>query len=159
MVNGYGPTECTVTCLRCDVVAGQPVAIGRPIPGMTAWVLDADLVPVPDGQMGELCVGGAGLAAGYHNQPELTAAKFVQHPWLGRIYRTGDLVHTEPDGTIFYHGRIDSQVKLRGYRIELEAIEARLAGCAGASRATGWRRCSPPMWSSPMPPIRPISAI
>jgi non-ribosomal peptide synthetase-like protein len=135
MVNGYGPTECTVTCLRCDVVAGQPVAIGRPIPGVTAWVLDADLIPVPNGQLGELCIGGAGLAVGYHNQPELTAAKFVQHHRLGRIYRTGDLVHTQPDGTIFYHGRIDSQVKLRGYRIELEAIEARLAGCRGVREA------------------------
>jgi non-ribosomal peptide synthetase-like protein len=135
MVNGYGPTECAVTCLRSDVVAGQPVTIGRPVPGMTAWVLDADLTPVPDGQLGELCVGGAGLALGYHNQPELTAAKFLWHPRLGRIYRTGDLVHAQPDGTVFYHGRIDSQIKLRGYRIELEAVEGRLAGCPGVREA------------------------
>ncbi|QUQ72196.1 non-ribosomal peptide synthetase [Kutzneria sp. CA-103260] len=135
MVNGYGPTECTVTCMRQDIVPGEPVAIGRPVPGMRAWALDDKLEPVAPGEKGELCMGGAGLAAGYLNQPELTAAKFVEHPKLGRIYRTGDLVHAEPDGTFFYHGRIDSQVKLRGYRIELEAIEAVLARCPGIREA------------------------
>jgi amino acid adenylation domain-containing protein len=135
MVNGYGPTECTVTCLRSDVVAGQPITVGRPVPGMRAWVLDEDLMPVPDGEPGELCMTGAGLALGYLNQPELTAAKFPDLPLLGRVYRTGDLVHAGPDGTLFYHGRIDSQVKLRGYRIELEAVEACLARCDGVREA------------------------
>jgi non-ribosomal peptide synthetase-like protein len=135
MVNGYGPTECTVTCMRQDIVPGEPVAIGKPVPGMRAWALDDNLEPVARGDKGELCMSGAGLALGYLNQPELTKAKFVDHPELGRIYRTGDLVHAEPDGTFFYHGRIDSQVKLRGYRIELEAIESILARCPGIREA------------------------
>jgi non-ribosomal peptide synthetase-like protein len=135
MVNGYGPTECSVTCLRQDVVPGKPVAIGRPVPGMWAWILDENLQPVPSGEKGELCMGGAGIALGYLNRLDLTAEKFPQHPVYGRIYRTGDLVHAGPDGTLFYHGRIDSQVKLRGYRIELEAIEAVLARCPGVREA------------------------
>ncbi|MET8847848.1 amino acid adenylation domain-containing protein [Amycolatopsis sp. NPDC004625] len=135
MVNGYGPTECTVTCLRADVEPGKPVAIGRPVPGMRALVLDDRLEPVGPGEKGELCMTGAGLALGYHGKPELTAEKFPQHPRLGRLYRTGDLVSAGPDGTLFYHGRIDSQVKLRGYRIELEAIEASLARHPGVREA------------------------
>ncbi|WP_112261325.1 non-ribosomal peptide synthetase [Lentzea terrae] len=135
MVNGYGPTECTVTCLRQDIVAGQPIAIGHPVPGARAWVLDEQLRPVPPGQQGELCMSGIGLAIGYLNLPELTAEKFPDHPLVGRIYRTGDLVHAEPDGTLFYHGRIDSQVKVRGYRIELEAVETVLARCDGVREA------------------------
>jgi non-ribosomal peptide synthetase-like protein len=135
MVNGYGPTECTVTCMRQDIVPGEQVAIGRPVPGMTAWALDDNLEPVAPGHQGELCMGGTGLALGYLNQPELTATKFVDHPTLGRIYRTGDLVHAEPNGTFFYHGRIDSQVKLRGYRIELEAIESVLVRSPGIREA------------------------
>jgi non-ribosomal peptide synthetase-like protein len=135
MVNGYGPTECTVTCLRHDITPGQPVAIGRPVPGMRAWVLDENLEPVPDGEKGELCMGGTGLATGYLNQPELSSSKFLQHPRFGRVYRTGDLVHVEADGTCYYHGRIDSQVKLRGYRIELEAVESCLARCEGIREA------------------------
>lgn len=135
MVNGYGPTECTVTCVRQDVIAGQPVAIGRPVHGMRAWVLDDELHPVRDGERGELCMGGAGVALGYLHRPELNETKFPEHPRFGRLYRTGDLVHAEPDGTLYYHGRIDSQVKLRGYRIELEAIEACLANCPGVREA------------------------
>ncbi|WIY00898.1 amino acid adenylation domain-containing protein [Amycolatopsis mongoliensis] len=135
MVNGYGPTECTVTCLRADVEPGKPVAIGKPVPGMRAWVLDERLEPVKPGEKGELCMSGTGLALGYHNKPELTDEKFPRHPRLGRLYRTGDLVHAEADGTLFYHGRIDSQVKLRGYRIELEAIEASLARFPGVREA------------------------
>ena len=135
LVNGYGPTECTVTCLRGDVIPGQAIAIGHPVAGMRAWVLDEDLQPVLDGELGELCVSGVGLAVGYYNRPELTDAKFPEHPRLGRIYRTGDLAHAAADGTFFYHGRIDSQVKLRGYRVELEAIEACLARCDGVREA------------------------
>ncbi len=135
MVNGYGPTECTVTCLRQDIVAGQPIAVGHAVPGMRAWVLDEHLNPVAPGHKGELCMSGAGLALGYLNLPELSTEKFPDHPALGRLYRTGDLVHAEPDGTLFYHGRIDSQVKVRGYRIELEAIETCLARCDGVREA------------------------
>ncbi|MEU8548975.1 amino acid adenylation domain-containing protein [Streptomyces roseoverticillatus] len=135
MVNGYGPTECTVTCLRHDVVPGERIAIGRPVPGMQAWILNADMEPVRPGEQGELCMSGPGLALGYLGEPEKTAAGFPHHPRLGRLYRTGDLVHREPDGTLIYHGRIDSQVKLRGYRIELEAIESSLARCTGVREA------------------------
>ena len=135
MVNGYGPTECSITCLRADVVPGRQIAIGRPIGGVTAWVIDEAMNALADGQQGELCLGGIALARGYRHRTELTELKFPQHPQLGRIYRTGDLVERNADGNFLYHGRIDAQVKLRGYRIELEAIEARLAACAGVSSA------------------------
>lgn len=138
LVNGYGPTECAVTCLRGDIAQGLPITIGKPIPGMAAWTLDDSLQPVADGDRGELCIGGAGIARGYRHRPELTAEKFVDHPELGRLYRTGDLVHREADGNFFYHGRIDAQVKLRGYRVELAEIEARLAVLPGV-RAAGCR--------------------
>jgi len=135
MVNGYGPTECAVVCLRCDVVPGQPVGIGFAVPGMTAWVLDEALEPVVEGTQGELCMGGTGVARGYRNRAELTAEKFVDHPRLGRIYRTGDLVDRDAAGCVFYHGRIDAQVKIRGYRVELGEIEARLAALPGVRAA------------------------
>ncbi|WP_296611342.1 non-ribosomal peptide synthetase [Sphingomonas sp.] len=138
LVNGYGPTECAVTCLRGDIAAVLPITIGKPIPNMAAWALDEELQPVADGERGELCIGGAGVARGYRHRPDLTAEKFVEHPEFGRIYRTGDLVHREVDGDFFYHGRIDAQVKLRGYRVELAEIEARLAALPGV-RAAGCR--------------------
>ncbi|MFM9935004.1 MAG: amino acid adenylation domain-containing protein [Novosphingobium sp.] len=135
MVNGYGPTECAVTCLRGDIAPGGPITIGRPVPGMQAYVLDEALRLVPDGTQGELCMGGAGVARGYRHRPELTAEKFFDHPVCGRLYRTGDLVHREPSGDLFYHGRIDAQVKIRGYRVELGEIEARLAALPGVRAA------------------------
>lgn len=138
MVNGYGPTECAVTCVRGDVLPGQPVTIGKAVQGFAALVLDDDLNEVPQGAQGELCMAGAGVARGYRNRPDLTAEKFVDHPRLGRIYRTGDLVNYDERGDLHYHGRIDAQVKLRGYRIELGEIEARLAGIDGV-RAAGCR--------------------
>jgi non-ribosomal peptide synthetase-like protein len=128
--NGYGPTECTVTCLRGTVRAGEPVTIGRAIPGSFAAIIDpedAELREISDASEGELVVGGLSLARGYRGQPETTAARFIDHPTLGRVYRTGDLVHRDGRGDFHYHGRIDAQVKLRGYRIELGAIEAKLA--------------------------------
>ncbi|MFD7899393.1 amino acid adenylation domain-containing protein [Streptomyces sp. NPDC059743] len=141
----YGPTEATVTCLLHRVGAepgaglgrgqdNEPGAsampIGRPVAGTRAYVLDADLRPVPAGVPGELCLGGVRLARGYHGRPELTADRFVPDP-LGtepgqRLYRTGDLVRHRPDGTIEFLGRIDHQVKIRGLRIELGEIEAAL---------------------------------
>lgn len=135
MVNGYGPTECTVTVVRGDVTPGSPVTIGRPVPGHTAFVVDADLRPIADGEIGELCLAGPGLARGYRNRDDVTRLKFPVHPELGRIYRTGDLVRREATGELVYLGRIDAQVKLRGYRIELEAIEAHLAQCPGVREA------------------------
>ena len=135
LVNGYGPTECTVTALRGAIREGSPITIGRPIIGMHAWVLDEDLQEVPEGCWGELCLGGIGLALGYWKHPEITAEKFYFHPRLGRLYQTGDIVHREPDGSYYYHGRRDSQVKIRGYRLELEDVEAQLAKCPGVRSA------------------------
>ncbi len=135
MVNGYGPTECAVTCLRCDIVPGQPVGIGRPVPGAVAFVADSRLGEVPIGEQGELCVGGLGVARGYRHRQDLTTEKFIDHPDYGRIYRTGDLVECDATGMFFYHGRIDGQVKIRGYRVELGEIEARLTAMGGVRSA------------------------
>lgn len=134
-INGYGPTECTVTATHTIIKPGDAITIGKVIRGLQAYVLDETLEEVPDGASGELCLAGVGLARGYRHRPELTAQKFPTHPKFGRIYRTGDLVERAPDGSFIFHGRIDAQVKLRGYRIELEAIEARLAECAGVREA------------------------
>jgi len=133
--NGYGPTECTVTTMHGRVKKGEVITIGRPVPGFRTYVLSEALEEVRLGERGELCIGGVGLARGYRNRPELTAQKFPFHPSLGRIYRTGDLVSQNESGLFFYHGRIDAQVKLRGYRVELEAIESRLAECEGVREA------------------------
>lgn len=135
LVNGYGPTECSVTSVRGDVVPGESISIGRPVPGISAWVLDESLADVEAGNQGELCLGGVGLARGYWKDAVLTAQKFIEHPKFGRLYRTGDLVRRETDGRFFYDGRIDAQVKLRGHRIELSGIEAVLADCAGVHAA------------------------
>lgn len=135
LVNGYGPTECTVTSLRGDVTVGRPITIGTPVAGLSAWALDEHLNPVADDIRGELFLGGAGLARGYWKRPELTAERFIEHPTYGRLYRTGDLVHRDALGQFHYHGRIDSQVKIRGYRVELEEIESHLASCPGVRAA------------------------
>ena len=133
--NGYGPTETTVTALRCRVPPEGPVLIGEPVPGMEAFVLSADGQLLPDGEFGELCLRGVGLARGYLNLPEETARRFEKHGSLGRIYHTGDLVRKEACGGYSYHGRIDSQVKIRGHRIELEEIESRLIRIDGIREA------------------------
>ena len=135
LVNGYGPTECTVTAVRGDVLPGRPVTIGRPVPGLEALVVDSRMTPVADGESGELCLAGAGLARGYRHREDLTREKFPLLPGFGRVYRTGDLVRADSGGDLVYLGRIDAQVKLRGYRVELEAIEACLARCDGVREA------------------------
>lgn len=135
LVNGYGPTECAVTVVRGPATAGAAVSIGHPVPGAAAWILDDALRDVPDGEVGELCLGGACLARGYWNAPDLTARKFPVHPRHGRLYRTGDLARRAADGSLVCLGRVDSQVKLRGYRVELEEIESRLASRPGVRAA------------------------
>ena len=131
LVNGYGPTECTVTVLRGRVHEGRPVTIGTPVRGHRAWIGGG-------AAEGELCIAGPGIARGYLRRPQESAQKFPSHPEHGRYCRTGDLVRRDAGGAYEYLGRIDAQVKVRGYRIELEAVEARLAGCAGV-RAAGCR--------------------
>ncbi len=139
--NGYGPTECTVTSVRGPFHSGGPVTIGRAVSGIGAHVLDEHFETCGEGELGELCLSGVGLARGYLHRPELDAEKFPLHPRLGRIYRTGDLARKLPNGELECLGRIDSQVKLRGHRIELEDIDAHLSRCAGvrsaASRVQG----------------------
>lgn len=126
--NAYGPTEATVwsTVAEIKSVSEKP-PIGRPIANTEIYILDKHLQPVPIGILGELYIGGDGLARGYLNSPELTAKKFIPNPFNGKketiIYQTGDLARYRPDGNIEFLGRIDNQVKIRGFRIELSEIE------------------------------------
>ncbi|MDB9414330.1 non-ribosomal peptide synthetase [Microcystis aeruginosa] len=122
--NAYGPTEVAVeTTIWCCQPNSQ-ISIGTPIANAQIYILDSYLQPVPIGVAGELHIGGMGLARGYLNQPELTAEKFIPHPFAqGKLYKTGDLARYLPDGNIEYLGRIDNQVKLRGLRIELGEIQ------------------------------------
>ena len=130
LINNYGPTEATVVATFGRVFPTEcvaiPPSIGRPIANTQIYLLDEHLRQVPIGTPGELCIGGAGLAKGYLNQPELTAEKFIPHPWSSepgaRLYKTGDLARYLPDGQIAFMGRIDHQMKIRGYRIEPDEI-------------------------------------
>jgi amino acid adenylation domain-containing protein len=131
LVNGYGPAEATVIATQAEIGPGTPMPppIGFPVhPNYRAYVLDANLNPVPVGVTGELHLGGAGLARGYLNRPELTRERFIPDPFTPgqRLYKTGDLAKRRPDGTIVYLGRTDNQVKIHGVRIELGEIEAAL---------------------------------
>jgi amino acid adenylation domain-containing protein len=134
VVNLYGPTEYT-TYTTIEEVGRDAVerpAIGRPIANTQVYILDGRMRPAPVGVTGEVFIGGAGLARGYWNRPHLTAERFVPNPFAqepgARLYRTGDLARHLPDGRIDYLGRADHQVKVRGFRIELEEIAARLRG-------------------------------
>jgi amino acid adenylation domain-containing protein len=130
VINGYGPTENTTfsSCFKIEKDYEGNIPIGKPISNSTAYILDKSGNLVPVGIPGELCVGGDGLARGYLNSPELTLDKFVPNPYIPdeRMYRTGDLVRWLLDGNLEFLGRIDHQVKISGYRIELEEIAARL---------------------------------
>ncbi|HEX9984879.1 MAG TPA: non-ribosomal peptide synthase/polyketide synthase [Thermoanaerobaculia bacterium] len=129
VINGYGPTENTTfsTCYTVPRTAdfGQPIPLGTKINGTSLHVLDRSQRPLPTGAIGELYLGGPGLARGYLNRDELTAEKFIT-VGAERLYRTGDLVRYLPDGTLAFIGRVDDQVKIRGFRIELGEIEAHL---------------------------------
>jgi aspartate racemase len=136
LINTYGPTEATVVATMCELsgtveATSREVPIGRAIRNVQTHILDQHLQPVLVGVPGELYIGGAGLARGYLNRPELTAEKFIPHPFSAepgaRLYKTGDLVRYLPDGTLEFLGRIDHQVKIRGFRVELEEIETVLS--------------------------------
>ncbi|BDU21877.1 polyketide synthase [Dyella sp. GSA-30] len=134
IINGYGPTECTTFATTYPIPRDldadtHSIPIGRPIADTTLHVLNARGEPVPVGVIGELHIGGAGLARGYLARPELTAERFIAHPSDAsgeRLYRTGDLVRWLSEGVIEFIGRADGQVKIRGYRIEIGEIEAAL---------------------------------
>ncbi|MEM1324809.1 MAG: amino acid adenylation domain-containing protein [Bacteroidota bacterium] len=130
LYNEYGPTEGTVWSTAHTMTiqdANAQVPIGRPIPYMKNYILDQQLKVVPIGVIGELYIGGEGVASGYWNRPKLTAEKFVDSPFgQEKLYRTGDLAKYRMDGTIEFLGRADHQVKIRGHRIELEEIKNRL---------------------------------
>jgi non-ribosomal peptide synthetase-like protein len=140
LFNTYGPTEATVVATAAEMRAGEAVTIGGPIANYTVYVLDEALNPVPRGQQGELVIGGPGVAKGYLGRPELTAEKFVANPFgtdAGDpvLYRSGDAVSLDPAGNIVFHGRIDDQVKVRGFRVELGEIEARIQALPGIAQA------------------------
>ncbi|MEG5092537.1 amino acid adenylation domain-containing protein [Microcoleus sp. B13-B4] len=135
LVNNYGPTEATVGATIYDLSVAdttlKELPIGRPLGNVQTYILDRNGQPVPVGVPGELHIGGAGLARGYLNQPNLTDERFIRNSFsdspTSRLYKTGDLVRYLPDGNIEYLGRIDNQVKIRGFRIEIGEIEQVLA--------------------------------
>ncbi|MGW5029410.1 non-ribosomal peptide synthetase, partial [Streptomyces albidoflavus] len=141
LVHVYGPTETTTFAISGPLTpadtAHSPVPLGLPMDNTQAYVLDASLAPVPVGVPGELYLGGTGLARGYDGQPALTATRFVPDPHHpgARLYRTGDLVTRHPDGRLHFLGRTDTQVKIRGHRIEPAETEAALLGHPEVSRA------------------------
>ncbi len=152
LLHVYGPTEATTfaTWHRVEVVPPEAttVPIGRPLAHRSLHVLDAGGLQQPVGLTGELHLGGAGLAHGYHARPELTAERFVPDPFASlpgaRLYRTGDLVRRRPDGAVEFLGRLDHQVKIRGFRIEPGEIEAALLALPGVREAVVVARHEPP---------------
>jgi amino acid adenylation domain-containing protein len=143
-LNGYGPTETTVAAtfweagVSTQTSLAQTVPIGRPIANVRTYVLDAASEPVPIGFVGQLHVGGVGVARGYRNRPDLTRTRFVPDPFAqrgGRLYRTGDLARYRHNGDLEYLGRADGQVKIRGFRVELGEIEAALSEISGVREA------------------------
>ncbi|WP_099608847.1 non-ribosomal peptide synthetase [Vibrio coralliilyticus] len=142
--NLYGPTEASIDVTSFETKAGNPVSIGKPIDNTRVYILDEDKYPVPIGVVGELYLGGAGLACGYLNRPELTSQKFVENRFAtesdlqqgySTLYKTGDLVRWLPDGNIDYIGRNDDQIKIRGHRVELEEITSKLRAVDGIKQA------------------------
>ncbi|NOQ72619.1 MAG: amino acid adenylation domain-containing protein [Crocinitomix sp.] len=132
IVNGYGPTENTTFSLTYEInetVTNKSIPIGKPINNSTCYILNESHQLVPDGVIGEICLGGDGLAKGYLNLPELTDSVFIDHPFVEgeKIYKTGDLGKWLPDGNIAFTGRKDFQVKIRGHRIELGEVEFALS--------------------------------
>ena len=127
--NYYGPSEYTIDTLGASVLVSDAPVIGRPVGNTDVWLLDSKLRPVPVGGVGELYISGIGLARGYLRRPDLTAARFVANPFLdGEVmYRSGDLMRWRSDGQLAFIGRVDHQIKIRGFRVELGEVENALA--------------------------------
>ena len=125
IINTYGPTEASTDTSRQSLRPGEPVTIGSPFPNVTYVILEpARLRPLPHGEVGELCIGGVHLARGYRNLPEQTASRFITHPRFGRLYRTGDKCRIDiRTQRVHFLGRIDAQLKVRGHRVEAQAVE------------------------------------
>jgi non-ribosomal peptide synthetase-like protein len=138
--NSYGPTEATVVATVAEVLCDTPVTIGKPIANYTCYVVDENLNLLPQGEEGELLIGGPGVATGYLKRDQLTAEKFIANPFASDandpiLYRSGDAVALDYNGDLLFRGRIDDQVKIRGFRVELGEIESRLAEMNGVSNA------------------------
>lgn len=125
IINTYGPTEASTDTSRQSLRPGEPITIGPPFPNVTYVILEVDkLRPLPHGEVGELCIGGVHVARGYRNLPEQTAQKFITHPQFGRLYRTGDKCKIDIETQrVYFLGRIDAQLKVRGHRVEAQAVE------------------------------------
>ena len=125
IINTYGPTEASTDTSRQSLRPGEPVTIGSPFANVTYVILEIDQSkPLPHGEVGELCIGGIHLARGYRNLPEQTAEKFITHPQFGRLYRTGDKCKIDTSTQrVHFLGRVDSQLKVRGHRVETQAVE------------------------------------
>ena len=139
VINAYGPTEnaCNSTSYKIDKDFDYNIPIGKPISNSTAYIFDKNMNYQPIGIIGELYVGGDGVSPGYLNRDDLNRSSFVQHPYIAgeRLYKTGDYARWLPDGNIEFHGRIDNQLKIRGFRVELEEIESVISKIEGVIEA------------------------
>ncbi|KPM43747.1 hypothetical protein AK830_g2757 [Neonectria ditissima] len=137
--NCCGPTETTIVNTMHQHKPGLPLSIGKPTPNNTVYILDKDLVPVDVGQSGVMWAGGLGVSAGYVGLPEITAERYVPDPFAqdgSKMYNTGDVCRLNPDGSVHILGRVDDQVKVKGFRVELDGIAASLTSCPSVQKAT-----------------------
>ncbi|HKP69608.1 MAG TPA: TraX family protein [Pyrinomonadaceae bacterium] len=124
IINTYGPTEASTDTSRQSLRPGEPITIGSPFPNVTYVILEIDsLESLPRGEIGELCIGGVHVSRGYRNLPEQTESRFITHPEFGRLYRTGDKCMIDATKRVHFLGRIDAQLKVRGHRVEAQAVE------------------------------------
>lgn len=139
LYNMYGPTETSICVSGAQIMPGKPLSLGRPLPNVSFYVLDENQQLLPIGAVGELYIGGAGVAKGYLHQEELTRERFVRNPFNPqreeRLYRTGDKVRYLADGSLSFEGRVDEQVKLRGFRIELGEIRSKISQLISVNEA------------------------
>lgn len=142
VINHYGPTETTIGCcatqLTTEMLTGS-IPVGKPLPNVYSYLISPDGQLAPFGSIGELLIGGEGVARGYLNQPEQTTNRFIDDPFNlcehGRVYRTGDLMRYQKGGNLVFEGRTDDQIKIRGYRVEIGEIENAIVTCEGVNKA------------------------